>query len=178
MVSSDLQPIRLNCLVSGDDPRFHIFPIKIARTESVSDLKKLIKEEKRPEFNTVAADHLKLWNASDLIPRSDANNTCILLSKLLISSLCHPLVSCVGQHCHSVLYIELAFSALSAIPMFSLNCLVLGDDPIYTFPIKITRTESVGDLKKLIKEEKRPEFNAVAADRLQLWNVSNLMPMI
>ncbi|KAG1843680.1 hypothetical protein F4604DRAFT_1823435 [Suillus subluteus] len=66
MVSSDLQPIRLNCLVLGDDPRFHIFPIKIARTESVGDLKKLIKEDKRPEFDAVAADRLKLWNVANL----------------------------------------------------------------------------------------------------------------
>ncbi|KAG1870605.1 hypothetical protein DFJ58DRAFT_763762 [Suillus subalutaceus] len=61
------------------------------------------------------------------------------------------------------------------IPMFSLNCFVLGDDPkFHSFPIKIARTESVSRLKKLIKEEKRPEFDAVAADRLQLWNAANL----
>ncbi|KAG1887281.1 hypothetical protein F4604DRAFT_1721175 [Suillus subluteus] len=72
MVSSDLQPIRLNCLVLGDDPWIHIFSIKIARTESVGDLKKLIKEEKRPEIDAVAADRLKLWNASNLMSQSDA----------------------------------------------------------------------------------------------------------
>ncbi|KAG1886438.1 hypothetical protein F4604DRAFT_1721739 [Suillus subluteus] len=63
-------PIWLNCLVLGDDPRFHIFLIKIAQTESVGDLKKLIKEDKRPEFDAVATDY-----TIDLILRKVANLT-------------------------------------------------------------------------------------------------------
>ncbi|KAJ8584000.1 hypothetical protein M405DRAFT_747732 [Rhizopogon salebrosus TDB-379] len=50
----------LNCLVLGDDPS-HIFEIKIAPTESVSALKKVIKAEKTPQFDDVPADHLTLW---------------------------------------------------------------------------------------------------------------------
>jgi hypothetical protein len=40
------------------------------------------------------------------------------------------------------------------------------------FPVKIASTESVGGLKKAIKAEKSPEFDAFAADTLDLYRVS------
>jgi hypothetical protein len=40
------------------------------------------------------------------------------------------------------------------------------------FPVKIAPGESVGALKKAIKEEKRPAFDDMPADRLDLWKVS------
>jgi hypothetical protein len=61
--SFDHSILELNCLVHGDDPR-NIFPVKIASTESVGTLKKAIKEEKKPVFDHVAADALKLWKVS------------------------------------------------------------------------------------------------------------------
>ena len=64
------------------------------------------------------------------------------------------------------------------IPMSStlnLNCLVLGDDASRTFPIKIAKSDTVGDLRKLIKEEKSHTFQHVDADTLVLWKVSILI---
>jgi len=55
---------------------------------------------------------------------------------------------------------------------FDLNCLVLGDDPGRVFPVKIAASESVGILRKLIKDEKKPAFDHVDADTLVLWKVS------
>ena len=55
---------------------------------------------------------------------------------------------------------------------FDLNCLVLGDDPGRVFPVKIAASESVGILRKLIKDEKKPAFDHVPADALVLWKVS------
>ncbi|KAG1851048.1 hypothetical protein DFJ58DRAFT_729029 [Suillus subalutaceus] len=52
--------LKLNCIVLGDDPS-HAFEIKIAPTESVSALQKAIKDAKKPHFDHVAADNLKLW---------------------------------------------------------------------------------------------------------------------
>jgi hypothetical protein len=52
--------LELNCFIRDDDPR-HIFPVKIARTESVSTLKKLVKEEKKPALDHINADALELW---------------------------------------------------------------------------------------------------------------------
>ena len=57
---------KLNCLVSGGDPS-DIFEIKIAPTEGVSALKKVIKDEKNHTFRNADADHLKLWKVSDLM---------------------------------------------------------------------------------------------------------------
>jgi hypothetical protein len=55
---------------------------------------------------------------------------------------------------------------------FDLNCLVLGDDPSRVFPVRIAATDSVGILRKLIKDEKKHAFEHVDADTLVLWNVS------
>jgi hypothetical protein len=49
---------------------------------------------------------------------------------------------------------------------------VLGDGPLNVFPVKISKTETVGVLRKLIKDEKRPVFDHVTADSLILWKVS------
>ena len=52
---------------------------------------------------------------------------------------------------------------------------MLGDDASHIFPIKIAKSDTVGDLRKLIKEEKRPAFDHVPADTLVLWKVSILV---
>ncbi|KAG1837969.1 hypothetical protein DFJ58DRAFT_846251 [Suillus subalutaceus] len=59
-VSSGLLHLQLNCIVLGDVPR-HVFEIKIAPTASVSALQQAIKDAKKPRFDHVAADSLKLW---------------------------------------------------------------------------------------------------------------------
>jgi hypothetical protein len=61
---------------------------------------------------------------------------------------------------------------------FNLNCLVLGDDPSRIFTIKVASTENVSAFKNLIKERKQHAFDGVDADRLDLWDVSVLMPTI
>ena len=56
---------------------------------------------------------------------------------------------------------------------FDLNCCILGDDdPHRVFPVKISTTESVHILGKLIKDEKKPALDHVSADTLVLWKVS------
>ena len=57
----------------------------------------------------------------------------------------------------------------------NLNCLVLGDDASHTFPIKIAKSNTVGDLRKLIKDENTPAFDHVPANTLVLWKVSILV---
>ena len=52
-----------------------------------------------------------------------------------------------------------------------LKCWVLGEKASRVFPVKIAGTESIGTLKKAIKEEKRPAFNQIPADVLDLWQV-------
>jgi hypothetical protein len=55
--------LELNCWVRGDDWD-HVFPIKIAQTESVGALKELIKEKKQHTFQHMDANTLKLWQVS------------------------------------------------------------------------------------------------------------------
>jgi hypothetical protein len=56
--------------------------------------------------------------------------------------------------------------------LITINCWVLSDDLDCVFPVKIAPDESVGALKKAIKEEKKPAFDHIPADRLGLWKVS------
>ncbi|KAI9241257.1 MAG: hypothetical protein BYD32DRAFT_458061 [Podila humilis] len=54
----------------------------------------------------------------------------------------------------------------------TLLCLVDGEATSRAFSVDIDRTKSVDHLKKLIKLEKTPRFDDVAADELTLWRVS------
>src|SRR6267154_736510 len=56
--------------------------------------------------------------------------------------------------------------------ILELNCWVLGDVPRRVFPVKIGSAETVGYLKKAIKDEKKPLFDDITADSLDLWKVS------
>ena len=49
---------------------------------------------------------------------------------------------------------------------------MLSDDASRVFQVEIVNSKTVGDLRKLIKEEKRPAFDHVPADTLVLWKVS------
>jgi hypothetical protein len=55
--------LELNCLVLGDDPS-HIFTIEIQGTKNISVLKEVIKDKKKPVFDHVPADALKLFKAN------------------------------------------------------------------------------------------------------------------
>ena len=55
--------LEINCFVHDDDPN-HVFPVKIARTESVGTLKDAIKDKNPESFHNVDARSLNLWNVS------------------------------------------------------------------------------------------------------------------
>jgi len=52
-----------------------------------------------------------------------------------------------------------------------LFCLEKGKTPAvqHAFPVNISRDETVGDLKDVIKAKKAPYFNDFPADHLKLW---------
>jgi hypothetical protein len=54
----------------------------------------------------------------------------------------------------------------------NLNCWAFGDDSTRIFPVEIDGDKNVGSLKKAIKEEKKPAFDHITADTLEVWNVS------
>jgi hypothetical protein len=53
-----------------------------------------------------------------------------------------------------------------------LNCLVLGDDPSHIFTIEIQGTKNISALETAIKEKKKPVFDHVLADALELFKDS------
>ena len=61
------------------------------------------------------------------------------------------------------------------ITMLKLFCYVRGDNYSNTFIVNINEDETVADLRKAIKEKKRPQFDDVPADSLSLWKASVLI---
>ncbi|PKK55649.1 hypothetical protein RhiirC2_858940 [Rhizophagus irregularis] len=53
--------ITLSCLVAGENPYENAFNVKVNKTEAVSELKDVIKENQKPFFDNVAPKELKLW---------------------------------------------------------------------------------------------------------------------
>ena len=49
---------------------------------------------------------------------------------------------------------------------------MLGDDASHIFPVEIVNSKTVGALREVIKEKKRPAFDHIPADTLILWKVS------
>ena len=56
--------------------------------------------------------------------------------------------------------------------LITINCWVLSDRPESVFPVKIAPEESVGTLKKAIREEKKNKLRGIDADALDLWKAS------
>jgi hypothetical protein len=58
--------LNLTCWLLGDDPR-RVFPVKIAKSETVGGLKEAIKEgpSRKNYFNGVDAADLDLWKVRD-----------------------------------------------------------------------------------------------------------------
>ena len=52
-----------------------------------------------------------------------------------------------------------------------LICWVLDDPFDRTFPVEIPNTKTVGALKDVIKDKKKPVFDGFPADALDLWMV-------
>jgi len=56
-------PLKLFCWVIGENPQ-NVFSVKIQKQETVADLKKAIKAEKRRTLRDIDADALLLWDVS------------------------------------------------------------------------------------------------------------------
>ena len=70
---SNSVPIR--CLCYGDNPQ-RSFKILVKESDDVADMKKLIKVEKDPEYNDIAADSLELYQVDIEIQKGDISITC------------------------------------------------------------------------------------------------------
>ncbi|KAG2116465.1 uncharacterized protein F5147DRAFT_768830 [Suillus discolor] len=165
----------LNCLVLGDHPR-NIFPVKIVSTKLVDNLKDLIKE-KTHAFRDLDADALQLWKVD--LPVDDTLESNIDELKLDYKKALSPVDQMFEvfdtppqrKHLHIVVQPLPARVPHSAgYSLINLNCLVLGDHPGNIFPVKIALTDTVGNLKELIKKS-RTAFRDLDVCTLRLWKV-------
>ncbi|KAF9180591.1 hypothetical protein BGZ51_006095 [Haplosporangium sp. Z 767] len=62
--------LKLLCLVDRE-PTSRVFSVKIASDDTVCNLRKLIKTEKTPEFDDIAANNLTLWQVFIPVPEDD-----------------------------------------------------------------------------------------------------------
>lgn len=58
----------------------------------------------------------------------------------------------------------------------SLDCWVHGTNGRRTFPVEISRTETVGALREVIKNKKPVDFGAIDADALDLYHLEGSLP--
>jgi len=58
--------------------------------------------------------------------------------------------------------------------MILLLCLIFSDEPNSTFPIRIAKYETVGELRVVIKAQNGLSFQHVNARCIALWKVSKL----
>ncbi|KAG2047686.1 hypothetical protein BDR06DRAFT_1013629 [Suillus hirtellus] len=166
--------LKLNCIVLGDNP-CHIFLVDIERTEIVGDLKEVIKDKKRPEFDHVATDCLELWKVDlpvDKMIEHNLNN--FTLDPMKSLSPVDEIIE-IFPDAPPRKYLHIIVQCLPAVssgPLhLKLNCIVFSDDPRHIFPVNVEQTKTVGDLKNVVKVAKKPEFDHVAADHLELWKV-------
>ncbi|KAG2039316.1 hypothetical protein BDR03DRAFT_259861 [Suillus americanus] len=169
---------KLNCIVWGDDPH-RTFAVNIAQTQTVGDLKDLIKDKTKRQFDLVDAKSLELWKVDLPVDVTIERNLALDPTKSL-SPVDEMVEIFPNAPPRKRLHIIIQYppSVSSGPPHLKLNCIVLGDDLSHAFEIKIAPTESVSALRKAIKDAKKPHFDHVAADYLKLRKVSELMPTI
>ena len=113
----------------------------------------------------VPVDDSALRNVSGLFQRAPADEHVHIVIQLTSNGVFRHLPPRILR------YLELSTTVLSpqTPQLITLNCWVFADDPDRVFPAKIAREESVGALKKVIKEE-NPDLGP--ARTLDLWKVS------
>ncbi|KAG2054984.1 hypothetical protein BDR06DRAFT_1007203 [Suillus hirtellus] len=105
----------------------------------------------KPQFEHVAADGLTLWQVDLPVNKTIEQN---LDSR---------------KHVHIIIR---PTPTVSSVPLhLKLNYILSGDNLRRVFEIKIAPTESVSALQKLIKDAQKPQFDRIAADDFELWQV-------
>ena len=164
--------LRLFCYVKDDDPN-HVFEVKIGKDQSIAALKDAIKEKKKVTFQGVAADALEIFKVSvdadeqlgatlhGLQLKDDPENGVRHLS-LPVERLGTIFNDIKERHIHIIV----------KRPYLRLFCYVKDDDSNDIFEVKIGNDQSVAALKDAIKEKKKPDFDHIPADSLDIFKVS------
>ncbi|KAG1894257.1 uncharacterized protein F5891DRAFT_985144 [Suillus fuscotomentosus] len=125
--------------------------VDIEWMEIVGDLKEVIKDKKRPEFDHVATHRLELWKVDLPIDEMIEHN----LNNLTLDPM------------KSLSPVDEMVEIFPDAPPRKYLHIIIQCPPA----IDVERTKTVSDLKNVIKVAKKPEFDHVAADHLELWKV-------
>ncbi|KAG5651228.1 hypothetical protein H0H81_009377 [Sphagnurus paluster] len=171
--------LSLLCYVLGD-PSQSIFEVKITAEETVGDLKKAIKEKKKRAFDDIDAKSLVLWRVSvpcsqsikhDVEELNFADKKSLQPYEILSDVFPDPLEKRT-VHIAITRPVVTGESNLNLPSLLRIFCYVRGDAFNDIFEVKITAEETVGDLKKVIKDKKKRAFDDIDAGSLVLWKVS------
>ncbi|KAG2357039.1 hypothetical protein BDR07DRAFT_1363618 [Suillus spraguei] len=138
----------------------------------------IIKDRTSPLFDHVPAQRLELWQVDMPINETtDRNLSSLTLdTRLALSHVAKMLKIFDNAPQCEHLHIVIQGPTMSCGSLhLKLNCIVLGDNPCHIIVANIAQTRTVCDLREAIKEaikdKREPEFNHVAADCLELWQV-------
>ena len=73
--------ITLACLVEKDDPYGNCFDVEINKMRAICVLKDLIKDKRKPRFDHLPANELRLWKVNVSLVKSNENNKLEVLVK-------------------------------------------------------------------------------------------------
>ncbi|KAI6023507.1 hypothetical protein PISMIDRAFT_275910, partial [Pisolithus microcarpus 441] len=176
----DTPDLSISCLVWGD-VLDHLFEVQLKETDSVPMLRKAIKEQKPHAFHGLDANDLEIFRTSALVAGwDDADDTeglmeavasekhaKVMPNRVLSQVFRWPLA--VGG-IHILVKPPSTFTAPQA--TISINCLVVGDTRNHIFTVDLAGTQKVSHLKDAIKEKKKPYFDNVPADHLEIFRTS------
>ncbi|KAF8422596.1 hypothetical protein L210DRAFT_3571233 [Boletus edulis BED1] len=175
----DSEVVKLECWIYGDNVG-SIFHVKIPRSETVADLKKVIKEEIR-RFRDVDAKDLELysipsdeWIEGKLAQWKPEGET-KLNARQKLSTVLSPSEITQNNNEQFIIINPPPLGATEprvAILDMTFNCWVRGQGLNNVFPVEISSTALVGYLKETIKSKTLPNFHDVAAHALALYKVS------
>ncbi|KAI6030254.1 hypothetical protein EDC04DRAFT_2525525, partial [Pisolithus marmoratus] len=154
----------IDCWVHGEDVE-RIFTVELLGTDTVADLKKAIKYKNVEAFESVDARTLDLYSLrlldiEDELKQWNPSGKRILNGRTELSTLFPN-----GEWLIIV-------STPSSRAFITLNCWVRGHTFHDVFSVKISSTETVGAIQKVIKSEYPLSFRDVDADTLNLHKVT------
>ncbi|KAH7886519.1 hypothetical protein F5I97DRAFT_1807198, partial [Phlebopus sp. FC_14] len=166
----------LNCLVFGDDSS-HIFQVTVPKMSQLAALRHAIKEEKRNRFSAVDADDLDVFQFPHVKEDDlDAEIQAFKPEHALRPGMVLNELDLVKDQLLRFIVVAPSTSEHSTyLPLhdvFTLNCLVFGDDSSHIFQVTVPKMSQLAALRHAIKEEKRNRFSAVDADELDVYGVS------
>ncbi|KAH7886464.1 hypothetical protein F5I97DRAFT_1928318 [Phlebopus sp. FC_14] len=162
----------LNCLVFGDDSS-RIFQVTVPKMSQLAALRDAIKgkvsalrDVDAHTLDVFQFPHVKEDDLDAEIQAFKPEHAHALHSVKVINGLNFA----KNQLLHFI--VKAPYTDLLLHEVFTLNCLVFGDDSSHIFQVTVPKMSQLAALRDAIKEKKRNRFSAVDADELDVYGVS------